>query len=159
MQKVRRQPCLHPLRDSGIGLRPLVSMWFRVQYLPLLGFFPPFNHPTGSLSVIRQYLALESGLPGFTRSFTSSALLRIPLGRLPLSPTGLSPSLAPLSIGFGWLVGPKCGPTTPPPKGRFGLVRFRSPLLTESRLISFPPGTEMFQFPGFASRPYEFRSG
>ena len=31
-----------------------------------------------------------------------------------------------------------------------GLVRFRSPLLTESRLISFPPGTEMFQFPGFA---------
>ncbi len=31
-----------------------------------------------------------------------------------------------------------------------GLIRFRSPLLTESRLISFPPGTEMFQFPGFA---------
>lgn len=33
-----------------------------------------------------------------------------------------------------------------------GLVRVRSPLLTESRLMSFPPGTEMFQFPGFASR-------
>src|SRR5665213_1133159 len=32
-----------------------------------------------------------------------------------------------------------------------GLFRFRSPLLTESRLISFPPGTKMFQFPGFAS--------
>ena len=31
-----------------------------------------------------------------------------------------------------------------------GLVRVRSPLLTEYRLISFPPGTEMFQFPGFA---------
>ena len=31
-----------------------------------------------------------------------------------------------------------------------GLVRFRSPLLAESRLMSFPPGTEMFQFPGFA---------
>ena len=25
--------------------------------------------------------------------------------------------------------------------------------------MSFPPGTEMFQFPGFASRPYEFRPG
>jgi hypothetical protein len=37
-----------------------------------------------------------------------------------------------------------------------GLVRVRSPLLTESRLMSFPPGTEMFQFPGFASRTYEF---
>jgi hypothetical protein len=31
-----------------------------------------------------------------------------------------------------------------------GLVRVRSPLLTESRLMSFPPGTEMFQFSGFA---------
>src|SRR6185503_11560380 len=34
---------------------------------------------------------------------------------------------------------------------RFRLVPFRSPLLRESRLISLPPGTEMFQFPGFAS--------
>ena len=25
--------------------------------------------------------------------------------------------------------------------------------------MSFPPGTEMFQFPGFASRPYAFRPG
>ena len=32
-----------------------------------------------------------------------------------------------------------------------GLLRFRSPLLAESQLMSFPPGTEMFQFPGFAS--------
>ena len=32
-----------------------------------------------------------------------------------------------------------------------GLVRVRSPLLAESLLMSFPPGTEMFQFPGFAS--------
>ena len=40
-----------------------------------------------------------------------------------------------------------------------GLVRFRSPLLAESRLMSFPPGTEMFQFSGFASRPYGFRAG
>ena len=37
-----------------------------------------------------------------------------------------------------------------------GLVPFRSPLLRESRLISFPPVTEMFQFTGFASHTYEF---
>ena len=30
---------------------------------------------------------------------------------------------------------------------RFGLMRFRSPLLAQSRLISFPVGTEMFHFP------------
>ena len=40
---------------------------------------------------------------------------------------------------------------------RFGLFRFRSPLLSESRLISLPPGTEMFHFPGFALTPYVFR--
>ena len=33
---------------------------------------------------------------------------------------------------------------------RFGLFRFRSPLLSESRLIYFPPGTEMVHFPGLA---------
>src|SRR5689334_10417870 len=37
-----------------------------------------------------------------------------------------------------------------------GLVPVRSPLLRESRLISFPPVTEMFQFTGFASHTYEF---
>ena len=34
---------------------------------------------------------------------------------------------------------------------RFGLLRVRSPLLAQSFLLSFPPGTKMFQFPGFAS--------
>jgi hypothetical protein len=33
---------------------------------------------------------------------------------------------------------------------RFRLLPFRSPLLRESRLISFPRGNEMFQFPPFA---------
>jgi hypothetical protein len=32
---------------------------------------------------------------------------------------------------------------------RFGLFPLRSPLLRESRLLSFPQGTEMFQFPWF----------
>ena len=37
-----------------------------------------------------------------------------------------------------------------------GLFHFRSPLLAESLLMSVPPGTEMFQFPGFASCAYVF---
>ena len=39
----------------------------------------------------------------------------------------------------------------PPSSDGFGLFRFRSPLLTESLLFSFPPGTKMFQFPGLSS--------
>ncbi len=35
---------------------------------------------------------------------------------------------------------------------RFGLLRVRSPLLAESLLLSFPPGTEMFHFPGCRAR-------
>lgn len=44
------------------------------------------------------------------------------------------------------------GPTTPvPPKWNgFGLIRFRSPLLSESRFLSLPGGTEMVHFPPFA---------
>ena len=75
-----------------------------------------------------------------------------PLHRPWLSITGLSPSLAPRSKGLH--LAPVCasvGPTTPAPQGGwFGLRPFRSPLLRASRLISLPPGTEMFQFPGFA---------
>src|SRR6478609_39184 len=41
---------------------------------------------------------------------------------------------------------------------RFGLFRVRSPLLTESRFLSLPPGTEMFQFPGFARGPRDQNS-
>jgi hypothetical protein len=48
------------------------------------------------------------------------------------------------------------GPTTPTMQrltaithDRFSLFRFRSPLLTESRLLSLPVGTEMFHFPTF----------
>jgi hypothetical protein len=39
-----------------------------------------------------------------------------------------------------------------------GLFHFRSPLLAESPLMSVPPGTEMFQFPGFASHTYVFNA-
>ena len=38
----------------------------------------------------------------------------------------------------------------------FRLFRVRSPLLTESRFLSFPPGTEMFHFPGLAAYAYGF---
>ena len=40
----------------------------------------------------------------------------------------------------------------------FRLIPFRSPLLRESRLISIPPGTEMFHFPGL-TLPALFYSG
>src|SRR5262249_37949937 len=77
---------------------------------------------------------------------------------------GLSPAVVARSRAVpppSGLVTPVCPVLQPRPdeSGRFGLVRVRSPLLTESLLLSFPPGTEMFQFPGSAAAPYGFRGG
>ena len=71
--------------------------------LPYSGFFSPFPHGTGSLSVSQEYLALADGPAGFIQGFTCPALLRILLWITSLSHTGLSPSMAPLSSGF-WFV-------------------------------------------------------
>ena len=43
--------------------------------LPSKGYFSPFPHGTGTLSVTREYLALDSGLPGFPQDFTCPAVL------------------------------------------------------------------------------------
>ena len=57
-----------------------------------------------------------------------------------------------------WPEFPDCSTSTHPITTT-GLVPVRSPLLRESRLISFPPATEMFQFAGFASNTYGFSAG
>ena len=44
--------------------------------LPLSGCFSPFPHGTCSLSVMHEYLGLESGLPMFRQDFTCPALLK-----------------------------------------------------------------------------------
>ena len=66
----------------------------------------------------------------------------------------------PVPGDFNWLV---CGrPWILQPRDSMNLGLgsgpVRSPLLRASRLISLPPGTEMFQFPGFASPLREMTS-
>ena len=48
---------------------------FRFYFTPLPGFFSPFLHSTGSLSVDHEYLALEDGPPIFRQDVTCPALL------------------------------------------------------------------------------------
>src|ERR671924_1714032 len=67
--------------------------------LPSPGFFSPFPHGTGSLSVGREYLAFEDGPPMFRQDYTCLVLLFV-AHRFVLSCTGLSPSLARLSRLF-----------------------------------------------------------
>lgn len=89
---VSRRLIMQKARSHPVGLLHFVGTRFQVLLLPFRGSFSPFPRGTSSLSVSNEYLALESGLPGFRRRFTCDALLGIPLGWLLLSLTGLSPS-------------------------------------------------------------------
>ena len=104
----------------------------------------------GSLSVVIECLALREGPRRFRPGFTCPTLLGYRLGESFVGLRDCHPLWCPVPRDFGyrWLIpcyrphDPEWCPT------RFRLVPVRSPLLRESRLISFPPGTEMFQFPG-----------
>ena len=79
---------------------------------------------------------------------------QVPPALFSVSDTGLSPAVVWLSSQL-LLPTPRSLTAALQPRtvetARFGLFPFRSPLLWESRLISLPPGTEMFHFPGLAS--------
>ncbi len=95
---------------------------------------------------------MADGPAGFIRGFPCPALLRIRLQGRTLSATGLLPSLVGLSKPLAYCSSSKKTSYNPEEHAlRFGLFRVRSPLLTESRLISLPRGTEMVHFPRFAS--------
>ena len=98
MQKARRHP-----NGAPTACRRMVSGSIS---LPCSGFFSPFPHGTGPLSVSREYLALPDGPGGFTQGFTCPALLRILLWITSLSRTGLSPSTATLSSVFRFVAHP-----------------------------------------------------
>ena len=80
---------------------------------------------------------------------------QVPTAPISVSDTGLSPAVVWLSSQLllpnhgsrMWVLQPRLVETN-----RFGLIPFRSPLLWESRLISFPLGTEMFHFPRSAPK-------
>jgi hypothetical protein len=90
----------HRIAPAPIACRHTVSGSLS---LPSPGFFSPFPHGTCPLSVIREYLALESGLPSFPQGSTCLVVLRIPIGPHAVSHTGLSPSMAALSRAFCYI--------------------------------------------------------
>ena len=62
-----------------LGSDCLYAYGFRIYCTPLPGFFSPFPHGTGSLSVDHEYLALEDGPPIFRQDFACPALLLVRL--------------------------------------------------------------------------------
>ena len=123
--------------------------------LPSQGFFSPFPHGTGSLSVTRKYLALRDGPRRFPRDFTCPVVLR----NLPNEPayfrlpdfhrlwSTVPDRSTNMLVSHSSALRPN-RPYNPEVHAlRFGLFRVRSPLLAESLLFSLPAGTEMVHFP------------
>ncbi len=105
----------------------LYAIDFRFYFTPLQGYFSPFPHGTGSLSVNWEYLALEDGPPIFSQHFACVDLLNLQCTPFRIQGYHLLwrrfPNDFCYRIHYLWL------------------FPFRSPLLRESRLISFPTGT------------------
>ena len=116
---------------SPCGSDFLYACGFRIYFTPLPGFFSPFPHGTCSLSVDYEYLALEDGPPIFRQGFTCPALLVV----------RSVPSSCFRVRGYHPL-----WPDFPDRSTNYSIITHRlfpvrSPLLRESRLISFPAGT------------------
>jgi hypothetical protein len=150
MQKVRNQafPCGHsPLPACRHTISGSLNSPHRGSFHLSLAVLVHYRS-TGSIQAYGMVPA-DSG-----RIARVPPYLGAPLGQSPVSATGLSPSVARLSrrLAYRDLVLNAVPLPRPSFLGRFGLFRFRSPLLAESRLLSFPRGTEMFHFPRFAPR-------
>ena len=127
------------------GLRLLVGIRFQVSFTPLVGVL--FTFPSRYWCTIGRQGVLRLGgwSPRVQTGLHVSRLTRESCGRFRLRDCHpLWSSFPARSAVF---------------RKTTGLVRVRSPLLTEFRLISFPPATEMFQFAGFASPTYGLGRG
>ena len=119
-------------------------------------FFSSFPHGTCSLSVSRQYLALDEIYHPFWAAFPNNSTRRkrliedlAPMPRRGSHPLwrpiprdlsiGLGPDSASLNYNSEWLGHPDF---------KFELFPLRSPLLGESLLVSFPPLIDMLKFSG-----------
>ena len=103
-----------------------------------------FTFPSRYFSTIGHQVVFRLGgwSPHLPCGFHVSAGTPDTVTCLETSPTGFSPSSIEFPTSFGCLLTWRIQSI---PRWyfylRFSLLRFRSPLLTESRLISFPPGT------------------
>ena len=131
----------HSTKGTLQSSRSVISCQFMVSgsiSLPSPGFFSPFPHGTSALSVADQYLALDRGRPRFRQGSSCLAVLRYRIKK--------SHSFRLRGFHTLWQAFPNLSAINKfslnfsghphaalqPRFSRFGLLRFRSPLLTES---------------------------
>ena len=144
MQKARRHtllPSCLRCHSAPTACRHMVSGSYPS---PSRGSFHLSVALLGSLSVVREYLALRDGPRRFSRDSTWPDLLRYPpVGHAAFAYGTVTLCGLPFqcSSASRWLSHVE-GPSTPQGESpRFGLFPFRSPLLGKSRFLSFPAVT------------------
>ena len=133
LQKVRGQPLK--------GLPQFVGTGFQVLFHSPPGVLFTFPSQYYTLSVTKWYLALRGGPRSFPRDFTCIVVLWILPSRFRLRVRGFHPSRQLFQNCSTVLHSNLCSPNPAVHAPRFGLFRFRSPLLPESLLFSLPPAT------------------
>ena len=129
---------------------PLYNFMHSFTRLPAV--FSSFPRGTFLLSVSHRYLALDGVYHPIGAAFPNNPTLRVHSVKGYARPTGLSPSVAICSK----MLRPRCAQEVPLQTTirqqagdlQTGLIPFRSPLLGESRLVSFPPLIDMLKFSG-----------
>ena len=129
-------------RSSFDGLSVLVNTRFQVLFHSPSGVLFTFPSQYYTLSVTREYLGLEDGPPIFPPGFTCPAVLWIQLAVFSFRIRDSHALWCAVPCTSAKI--PQCRLLSEPRKyyySRFGLFRVRSPLLTESLLISLPRPT------------------
>ena len=105
MQKARDHPA--PLA-GGIGLSPLVSVWFQVQCPPLVGVLPTVRSRYWFAIGRQVVLSLAGWAPQIRTHFHVLSLTQVPARSPSPSPTGLSPAMVPFPVDSAGYKSSKC---------------------------------------------------
>jgi hypothetical protein len=131
---------------------PGVLFTFPSRYLSAIGHQGVFRLSGWSRQIHTEFLGLRATWDPVRESHTFRLRGSYPLRRSIQKPSTTHTISHSPTVRQNDQNGPTTPTTQPLPgltRDRFSLIRFRSPLLTESRLFSLPVGTEMFHFPTF----------
>ena len=127
--------------SNDMVLRQFVNTGFQVLFHSPPGVLFTFPSQYYALSVTKEYLALRGGPRSFHQGSTCLDVLWILLRLIGFRLRGSHPLWLAFPKPFCYPSSNVCSPNPAVHAPRFGLRRFRSPLLPASIFLSFPPAT------------------
>ena len=136
-----RRTVLQKVRSRAFALPLLVNTGFQVLFHSPPGVLFTFPSQYYALSVTKKYLALRGGPRSFHQGFSCPGVLWILPCPSSFRLRGFHPLRPAFPKPFDYDSFQFRSPNPAVHAQRFGLLRFRSPLLPVSMFLSFPPAT------------------